>query len=626
MPPRVGPGPVFVYDWLTTARRWQVYATRTAFVAIILVGMMIVWRNERMLGTSSQTVSIQQLAAFGESLYRAIASTELTLVLLVAPAVTAGAVCVDKARGTLDHMLTTDLSNAEIVLGKLGVRLVPVLSLVACALPIVALAGLLGGIDPLALAGSFLVSIGCAVLGCSLAMALSVWGRKTHEVLMLTYLMILLWLLFPLLVLLVSWSLQWPLPWSSNRSLWGWIQDSNPYDLILAPYTEPGRVSLTTYLAFVCGCFIISGLLAGLATLRIREVAMKQAGRAATMSRPRRRWIPHILRPAWLSHLPGPSLDGNPVLWREWHRMRPSRMLRVAWLIYAALGLFWTVLTLKHSLNPTGNPEFIAIVTTLQVTIGLLLLSVSAATSLAEERVRGSLDVLLSTPLPTRSILVGKWWGNFRWFPALLLWPALITSFPAYESGYWWSYTLFLGSLTANVAAIASLGLALATWVSRLGRAVALCVTVYLAFTIGWMVFVAQLGPPGPVTIPLIAGSPIYGTMLATFDIMKQRIGPGSMEHTQLATFVWSLIHLGFAAMLFGATLSTFNRCLGRLSDATEIPLPLPMKRAFPTFCRLVEMVPPFRETTNRGSRWRKSGRQPADPIPAGVEGPGELL
>ena len=37
-----------------------------------------------------------------------------------------------------------------------------------------------------------------------------------------------------------------------------------------------------------------------------------------------------------------------------------------------------------------------------QVGLGLLLLCVSAATSLAEERVRGSLDVLLSTPMSTR--------------------------------------------------------------------------------------------------------------------------------------------------------------------------------------------------------------------------------
>ena len=88
------------------------------------------------------------MANYGEALYLTIVTIELTLVLLAAPAATAGAVCLDKARGTLDHMLTTDLSNAEIVLGKLGVRLVPVLSLIACVLPITALSGLLGGIDP----------------------------------------------------------------------------------------------------------------------------------------------------------------------------------------------------------------------------------------------------------------------------------------------------------------------------------------------------------------------------------------------------------------------------------------------------------------------------------------------
>jgi ABC-type transport system involved in multi-copper enzyme maturation permease subunit len=619
---RIGPGPVFVYEWLTTTRRWQLYATRAAFVAFILVGIVIVRNNERSLGGPNQTASIQELAAFGESLYKTSASIEVALVLLFAPAATAGAICLDKARGTLDHMLATDLSNAEIVLGKLGVRLVPVLGLVACVLPIMALAGLLGGIDPLALGGSFLVTTGCAVLGCALAMTLSVWGRKTHEVLMLTYLILLLWLLFPVLVLLVASSLQFIRPWSSPGLLWGGIEYTNPFVLILAPYASPGRVDLMTYFGFLAGCMAISAWLVGLATLRIRRIAMQQAGRPASRAGLRRLGIPRIPLRTWLPHLRGPSLDNNPVLWREWHRMRPSRMMRVAWAIYAVLGMFWSVLAIWNALSPAGNPEVIPIGTALQVGIGLLLLSVSAATSLAEERVRGSLDVLLTTPLPTRTILVGKWWGNFRWFPALLIWPALIAGFSAYDGRFWGSYALLLGSIVANVAVIASLGLALATWVSRLGRAVALCVTVYLGFTIGWAVLVAQLGPPGPVTVPLIAGSPLYGTVIATVDVMKQRTGPSAMVvYTQEATIVWGLIHLGFAAILFGATLATFNRCLGRLSTGPEIPLPAGMRRAFPTISRLIEGFPLFHEPQNRGSRWGRSRRwrTEPDPTPAGV-------
>ena len=101
-------------------------------------------------------------------------------------------------------MLATDLSNAEIVLGKIGVRLVPVLGLIACVLPLTALTSLLGGIDPLALFGSFMTSIACAALGCSLAMTLSVWGRKTHEVLMITYMMLIFWLISPIVLELVA--------------------------------------------------------------------------------------------------------------------------------------------------------------------------------------------------------------------------------------------------------------------------------------------------------------------------------------------------------------------------------------------------------------------------------------
>jgi ABC-type Na+ efflux pump permease subunit len=101
--------------------------------------------------------------------------------------------------------------------------------------------------------------------------------------------------------------------------------------------------------------------------------------------------------------------------------------------------------------------------------VGLLLLSVSAATTLAEERVRGSLDVLLSTPLSTFSILVGKWWGAFRLMPHVLLWPALTTSFLVVDSGRWIRYLLLIGLITVYGAAIASLGLAVATWQSRLG-------------------------------------------------------------------------------------------------------------------------------------------------------------
>ena len=207
----------------------------------------------------------------------------------MAPAATAGAVCLDKARGTLDHMLATDLSNAEIVLGKLGVRLIPVLGLIACTLPILALAGLMGGIDPLALLGSFLVAIGCALVACSLAMALSVYGRKPHEVLVMTYMIIMLWIASPALVGIVHEVLVGPPPpVTAGANLWTILYQcaewSNPFVLAMAPYQTPGRLGIGAYMGYLSGCLAVSAGLTGLATARIRVVALRQAGRPAGRS------------------------------------------------------------------------------------------------------------------------------------------------------------------------------------------------------------------------------------------------------------------------------------------------------------------------------------------------------
>ena len=186
-------GPVFVHEWLTaSSRRWQLYALRSLFVLVLLVGLVSVWMNTNRTIYAS---AIRYFADLGAGFFLAVVGTQLTLVLLAAPAATAGAICLDRARGTLTHMLMTDLSVAEIVLGKLAGRLVPVLAMLACTLPVLEILSLLGGVDPIALLSAYVVSFGAAVLGCSLAMALSLWVGKTHEALLCTYAIWVLWLL-----------------------------------------------------------------------------------------------------------------------------------------------------------------------------------------------------------------------------------------------------------------------------------------------------------------------------------------------------------------------------------------------------------------------------------------------
>src|SRR5439155_8193946 len=160
--------------------------------------------------------SWRDCAKLGKSYFYAMIGVELALVMLAAPAATAGSICLDRARGTLAHVLVTDLSDPEIVLGKLAARLLPVLGLVACSWPVLAISSLLGGIEPTALTMAFAVIIAVALLGCSMALALSVWARKPHEVALVVYTFwILVLLLWPLWLGLATGGLVGsPPPWS----------------------------------------------------------------------------------------------------------------------------------------------------------------------------------------------------------------------------------------------------------------------------------------------------------------------------------------------------------------------------------------------------------------------------
>lgn len=115
-------GPVFDTEMKISSRRWQVYAGRALFVTALLVGMGSIWWSYL---DDKWSVGIQNQAKIGEAYFYAMVGVQLALTMIVAPAATAGAVCVERSRGSLAHMLVTDLTAREIILGKLLARLLP---------------------------------------------------------------------------------------------------------------------------------------------------------------------------------------------------------------------------------------------------------------------------------------------------------------------------------------------------------------------------------------------------------------------------------------------------------------------------------------------------------------------
>jgi ABC-type transport system involved in multi-copper enzyme maturation permease subunit len=557
---RGGLGPVHAFEWLTATRRWQLYAWRSGFVALLLLGLGLVWfsNNPRELD------QIKVQAAIAREFYQTLVFIALVMVLLAAPAATAGAICLDKARGTLFHVLVTDLSDAEIVLGKLAARLVPVLGMVAASLPVLALVTLLGGVDPLALTGSFLVLVGAALLGCTVALALSVWGKKTHEVLLATYLVWILWFLMVPGAALQSWAVGF------GTSVPDWIYQSNLYMLTVGANDPSDSASpgIGQQVVFLVVAVVISAALLALAVRRLRPVIIGQWGRAVG---PRR----NSVAARRLDRVPkfGPTLDGNPVLWREWHRNRPSRWARIVWRVYTFLAVLFTGYSLTSLLGPgTRSGDYPSVVNGFQASIGLLLLSVTSATSLAEERIRGSLDVLLASPLPTRTILWGKWWGAYRGAVLLAILPTGLAAALALESGRWIGPPLVMGLCLAYGAAITSLGLAVATWIANVGRVLTLCVGAVVGVTIGSIPVVLILFGDSNNVAPCAAMvSPFFGVGFYSDTIR----GGGRPEMWELATFFaffWIVLYSIAAIVLAIATRETFDRCLGRMPERPVVP------------------------------------------------------
>jgi ABC-type transport system involved in multi-copper enzyme maturation permease subunit len=543
---RWGFGPVFVYECVTAARRWHAYAGRVALLAILLISLTVVWATK--VAPDPGPLTHRKLALVGDSFFYAIAGTQLVLVLLAAPAYTAGAVCLDKARGTLAHMLVTDLSATEIVLGKLGSRLLPVLGLVVATLPILALATLLGGIDPGALFGGFLVTVGVAVFGCALALVLSVWGHRPHEVMLAAYAV--------LAVLLMAWP-----AWHLLPSGWGlglpplWVEVSNPFWLAFAPYLRPGSAAAGNYVLFLGGCLGLSALLTALAALSLRRAANREPVR-----RSRRRGGLLRLR------LPriGPSLDFNPVLWRELHRRRPSRWVRAIWALYVILALGASIVVAAWG-APGQADTLAAFVNAFQYSIGLLLVTISAVTTFFEERVRGSLDILLTTPLPTGKIVGGKWWAAYRSavrvmvLPlGLALWMGLNRPSRGNPEEVWLLTLLLTMLMFAYGAAVTSLGLAVATWVKRFSLAVGLSVAIYLLVTGGSIMAMVAVGGPHDDAVAFV--SPWYAAGELTWEIASGFAHGDGLAGKITCGGLYAII----AVALLVVIRLTFDRCMGR--------------------------------------------------------------
>ena len=222
-------GPVMRYELITTSRRRRYYVLRVIYGLVLLTqlwGLFRRWEAEHAFGAQrfpswARPSSLEEVQAFAEDAFIQFAGVQGLALLLLIPALVAGIIPDEFQRKTLHYLLASRLSSAEIVLGKLGARLVHVVAFVALGLPIVSLLMLYGGLNPVNI---FYVYMGTATLvlfAAGFSTLISVLARRPRDAILAAYGVGAIWLFAPFTRGVTSLFEEGPLGWIDqvNRAL-----------------------------------------------------------------------------------------------------------------------------------------------------------------------------------------------------------------------------------------------------------------------------------------------------------------------------------------------------------------------------------------------------------------------
>ncbi len=141
------------------------------------------------------------LAETGRNLFTGLTILQALLCALVAPALTAGAISLEREQQTFDFLLLTRLSSGNIVLGKWLSSLSFVFIILLCTLPVVAICFILGGVDPAHFCWSVAVIVATTCCFGAIGIYSSSRTNRTATAASLAFLLCLAWTFLPALLL-----------------------------------------------------------------------------------------------------------------------------------------------------------------------------------------------------------------------------------------------------------------------------------------------------------------------------------------------------------------------------------------------------------------------------------------
>ncbi|WP_020471093.1 ABC transporter permease [Zavarzinella formosa] len=508
-------GPVLAYDLLRMGRRKRTFWTRGLYavaMAIIFTWMYVLWYyTATRYGPLAHP---REMAKLAETFFTAYMVVQFVLVCLLTPGGVASSITDEKERRTIEFMLATDLRDREILFGKFASRVGSLLLFLMAGLPILSLVQFFGGIDPDQVMAGFAATFITVISLSGMAMAASVLSRKSRDAIALTYLFAIAYCCFS--------GVAMGLGMAATRAgemitigsrVIGWDDVAYPFVCGNPFYMVPNLLSrrggttpsvlLNGTLHYLIFHMVVFALFMGWSGLRLRSIALAQTfgGGPKKRSLGQRLTGGKSISIKAASASMRPDMGNSPILWKEIFIESGFKMGLFAKIILTMLVLasFAPVLVIAVSVLVLDNSwryggpwwgigrwkefseatnAYVRVLSPVVSSMIFLAIAIRGAGTILGERDRHSLDVLLTTPLPTGKILWGKWWGcllGMRWAWAWLgsIWliglatggvapimlPALAISAAVYAAGFAWigifcSVTM-KSALRATMAAIA---------------------------------------------------------------------------------------------------------------------------------------------------------------------------
>jgi ABC-type transport system involved in multi-copper enzyme maturation permease subunit len=313
--------PILRHEMVTAARHGRLQAERRGFVGALFVlvvgsfGAWYYWADGELTSATMARIADEVLRwslAFHGGLF---ATVMLRGALSIAR---------ERERRTLDFLLVTRMSSAEIVLGKLAACVIMTLAMMAAGLPVMLLLHVLGGADLrlilLAYAGfaSSIVFLSAVALWISAELP----DRRAAGSLFLLSAMA--WLIgpFSLTVFLPRWGIRLP-DWLAAAN-W-WLVSSSPISVIFTVATGlPSWSQLVDQVGRMAGIQLGGAVVfTAAAIVRLRPAHRAIAGIDRQSRRRARRRLVWRFRPR-------PPVGDDPILWREKYTSRESGLLKAA--------------------------------------------------------------------------------------------------------------------------------------------------------------------------------------------------------------------------------------------------------------------------------------------------------